>query len=104
MYTIPTLTILTIIYFVYLHKQESKGVIPCYESEHKGMAWLFACTLILFMMMLGRLAYIQYHGTHHPCEGCRFQPYVEIHYNPDGNKEEKGIIFKRCLNLPLYKF
>lgn len=105
MYTIPTLTILTIIYFVYLHKQKSKGVIPCYKAEHNGIAWLLVCTLILLILTMGRLAYIQYHGNHHPCEGCRFQPVVEIHYNADGKCiEEKDIVFKKCLNLPLYKF
>lgn len=56
-------------------------------------------------MVLGRLAYTKFHGTYHPCEGCRFQPVVKIYYNADGKRiEEKYIVFKECVNLPFYKF
>lgn len=62
-------------------------------------------TLIFVMMVLGRLAYTKFHGTYHPCEGCRFQPVVKIYYNADGKRiEEKYIVFKECVNLPFYKF
>jgi hypothetical protein len=105
MYTIPTLIILIIIYFVYIHKQKSKGVIPYYEADRKEIICVLVCTMIFFIMVIGRLAYTKFHGTYHPCEGCRFQPVVKIFYNADGKRiEEKDIVFKKCVNLPFYKF
>lgn len=105
MYTIPTLIILNIIYFVYIHKQKSKGVISYYEADSKEIICVLVCTMIFFIMVIGRLAYTKFHGTYHPCEGCRFQPVVKIFYNADGKRiEEKDIVFKKCVNLPFYKF
>ena len=105
MYTIPTLIILSIIYFVYIHKQKSKGLIPYYEAKHKNIICVFVCTIILLIMAIGRLVYISFHSVYHPCEGCRFQPFVKIYYNVDGKRiEEKDMVFKKCVNLPIYKF
>ena len=105
MYTIPTLIILSIIYFVYIHKQKSKGVISYYEADRKEITCVLVCTMIFFIMVIGRLAYIGFHSVYHPCEGCRFQSFVNIYYNADGKRiEEKDIVFKKCVNLPFYKF
>lgn len=56
-------------------------------------------------MAIGRLVYIGFHSVYYPCEGCRFQPVVTIYYDVDGKRiEEKDMVFKKCLNLPIYKF